>query len=376
LPLALLAVQLVVAATIEGRWQLFSPTRSFGPVDWALLVVGPVALVARRRHPVLVLWVTFAATLSPSGTGLTHLSFLVAFFLAVTAGERLPAFLALAFTFVWTIWLAPLAYGYAVPAPIDALGLAGWLLAVAIAAEATRIRGERAAATRANRQIDQRRQRSEERLRIAREVHDVIGHNISLINVQASMGLDLMDSQPEQARAALSAIKSVSKEALEELRTMLTTLRQDDDVAPRAPAPGLDRLPELIELTRAAGLTVEVEVTGKAPPLPAAVHLAAYRIVQESLTNVTRHAGRARVTVRVTYGDAAVGLEIDDDGAVPAGGGPSGAGPAGGNHATGTGSGITGMRERAAALGGDLSAGFRRGGGFRVSARLPVRPAS
>jgi len=106
------------------------------------------------------------------------------------------------------------------------------------------------------------------------------------------------------------------------------------------------------------------------------VHLAAYRIVQESLTNVTRHAGRARVTVRVTYGDAAVGLEIDDDGAVPAGGGPSGAGPAGGNHATGTGSGITGMRERAAALGGDLSAGFRRGGGFRVSARLPVRPAS
>ena len=115
--------------------------------------------------------------------------------------------------------------------------LAGWLLAVAIAAEATRIRAERAAATRANRQIDQRRQRSEERLRIARDLHDVIGHNISLINVQASMGLDLMDSQPEQARAALSAIKSVSKEALEELRTMLTTLRQDDDVAPRSPAP-------------------------------------------------------------------------------------------------------------------------------------------
>ncbi len=193
----------------------------------------------------------------------------------------------------------------------------------------------------------------------------MIGHDISLINVQASMGLDLMDSQPEQARAALSAIKSASKEALEELRTMLTALRQDDDVAPRSPAPRLDRLPELIELTRAAGLSVEVEVAGKAPPLPAAVHLAAYRIIQESLTNVARHAGRARVTVRVTYHDADVHVEIDDDGKAPSGGAA----------ATGTGSGITGMRERAAALGGDLSAGFRHGGGFRVSARLPVRPA-
>ncbi|HME65320.1 MAG TPA: ATP-binding protein, partial [Streptosporangiaceae bacterium] len=138
-----------------------------------------------------------------------------------------------------------------------------------------------------------------------------------------------------------------------------------DDVAPRSPAPGLDRLPELVELTRGAGLSVEVEVAGKAPPLPAAVHLAAYRIIQESLTNVARHAGRARVMVRVTYDDADVHVEIDDDGAVPSGGAA----------AIGTGSGITGMRERAAALGGDLSAGFRHGGGFRVSARLPVRPA-
>ena len=362
LPLVLLAVQLTSAATIEGAWHLFSPPRSLGPVDWVLLVVGPVALVARRRHPVLVLWVTFATTFAPSGTGLTHVSFLVAFFVAATAGKRYPAWLALALTFVWTIWLAPLAYGYAVPAN-DALALAGWLLAVAIAAEATRIRGERAAVTRASRQLDQRRQQSEERLRIARDLHDVIGHNISLINVQASMGLDLMDSQPERARAALTAIKSASKEALQELRTMLTPLRGDDDAASRSPAPGLARLPELIELTRAAGLGVEVEITGTAPPLPAAVHLAAYRIIQESLTNVARHAGRARVTVRVSYDDADVHVEIDDDGTASA------EGPA----AIGTGSGITGMRERATALGGDLSAGFRRGGGFRVSARLPVR---
>jgi signal transduction histidine kinase len=193
----------------------------------------------------------------------------------------------------------------------------------------------------------------------------VVGHNISLINVQASMGLDLMDSQPEQARAALSAIKSASKEALEELRTMLTTLRQDDEVAPRSPAPGIDHLPELVELTRAAGLSVDVEVTGKAPPLPAAVQLAAYRIIQESLTNVARHAGRARVMVRVIYQDADMRVEIDNDGTARSDG------PA----AIGTGSGITGMRERATTLGGDLSAGFRPGGGFRVSARLPVGSA-
>jgi signal transduction histidine kinase len=332
-----------------------------------LLAAGPVALVARRRHSVPALWVCLAATLPwSSGSGWAHVSFIIAFFVAATSGKRYWAWLALAIDFAGTIWLAPLIYDHAIPPLNDTLLLAGWVLAVVIAAEATRFRAERATATRVSRQIDQRRRQSEERLRVARDLHDVIGHNISLINVQASMGLDLMDSQPEQARAALSAIKSVSKEALEELRTMLTTLRRDDDdAAPRSPAPGLDRLPELIELTRAAGLSVEAEVTGKAPPLPAAVHLAAYRIIQESLTNVARHAGRPRVTVRVTYDDADVHVEIDDDGPAPSGGG----------SAIGTGSGITGMRERAAALGGDLSAGFRHGGGFRVSARLPVRPA-
>jgi signal transduction histidine kinase len=365
LPLVLLAVQLTGAAITPDTWRLFSPARALGPLDWVLLVVGPVALVARRRHPVLVLCVTVAATLAPSGSGFAYISMVVAFFVAATAGKQYAAWLVLALACVWTIWLAPLAYGYKIPPLNDALLLAGWSVALAIAAEAARIRAERTAATRASRQLDQRRQQSEERLRIARDLHDVIGHNISLINVQASMGLDLIDSQPEQARAALSAIKSVSKEALEELRTMLTPLRGDHDVAPRSPAPGLDRLPELIELTRAAGLSVEVEITGKAQPLPAAVQLAVYRIIQESLTNVARHAGRARVTVRVTYDDADVHVQIDDDGTAQSDG------PA----AIGTGSGITGMRERATALAGTLSAGFRPGGGFRVSARLPVRPA-
>jgi signal transduction histidine kinase len=365
LPLVLLAVQLIGAATLGGTANLFRLPGSLDALGWASLVAGPVALVARRRHPLPVLWVCLAAALTPSGTGLAHLSLVVAVLTAAAAGERYQAWLAQGIAFCYVIWVAPLAYRYPVRPVNDALILAGWLLAVLIAAEAYRSQAERAAATRTSRQIDQRRQRSEERLRVARDLHDVIGHNISLINVQASMGLDLMDSQPEQARAALSAIKSASKEALEELRTMLTTLRRDDDAAPRSPAPGLDSLPELIELTRAAGLSVEVEITGKAPPLPSAVQLAAYRIIQESLTNVARHAVRARVTVRVSYDDADVRVEIDNDGTARSGG----------TAAIGTGSGITGMRERAAALGGDLSAGFRRGGGFRVSARLPARPA-
>jgi signal transduction histidine kinase len=359
LPLVVLAVQLTGAAVAARTFYLFHPPHPLGALDWVLLAAGPVALVARRRHPVPVLWVNLAATFPwSSGSGWAHISFIIAFFVAATTGKRYSAWLVLAIDFA-SIWLAPLIYDYANPPLNDALLLAGWLLALVIAAEATRFRAERAAATRAARQIDQRRREGEQRLRVARDLHDVLGHNISLINVQASMGLDLMDSQPEQARAALGAIKAASKE----LRTMLLTLRRDDDAAPRSPAPGLDRLPELVELTRAAGLCVEVEVAGKAPPLPAAVHLAAYRIIQESLTNVARHAGRARVTVRVTYDDADVQVEIDDDGTVPSDGAAAAV----------TGSGITGMRERAAALGGDLSAGFRPSGGFRVSARLPVR---
>jgi len=366
LPLVVLVVQLTGAAVSDVHAHAFNPPHPLGPLAWALLAAGPVALVARRRYPVPVLWATLAATLPwSSAAGWAQISFIIAFFVAATAGKRHWAWLVLVINFAWAIWLAPLIYGYPIPPVNDALLLAGWVLAVATAAEAYRFRAERVAATRDSRQIEQRRRQSEERLRVARDLHDVIGHNISLINVQASMGLDLIDSQPEQARAALTAIKSASKEALEELRTMLTTLRQDDAAAPRSPVPGLDRLPELIELTRAAGLSVEVEVAGEEPPLPAAVHLAAYRIIQESLTNVARHAGRARVTMRVSYDDTNMRVEIDDDGKVPAGEG----------SAIGTGSGITGMRERAAALGGDLSAGFRHGGGFRVSARLPVRPA-
>jgi hypothetical protein len=142
LPLVLLSVQLIGAAIAGRSFHLFGPARPLEPVDWLLLVVGPVALVARRRHPVLVLWVTFAGMLAPSGTGLAHFSFVVAFFVAATAGKRHEAWLALAAGYVWDVWLAPLAYGYAISLT-DMLLLAGWLLALAIAAEAARVRGFR-----------------------------------------------------------------------------------------------------------------------------------------------------------------------------------------------------------------------------------------
>jgi signal transduction histidine kinase len=205
----------------------------------------------------------------------------------------------------------------------------------------------------------ERRQQSEERLRIARELHDVLGHHLSLINVQAGVGLHLLDSRPEQAREALTAIKSASAEALREVRTVLGVLRPEDEQAPRAPAPGLDGL---AELTAEAGLPVTVRRTGQPRPLPAEVDRAAYRIVQEALTNVRRHAGTGvSAEVIVGYEPGAVRVVVTDDGV----------GPGAPVEASDEGNGIAGMRARAAALGGTLSAGPAPGGGFRVEATFP-----
>lgn len=335
-------------------------------LHWALLTAGPLALLERRRHPVAVLWVTFAITVFPA-PNFAYLSLIVAFFGAATTGHRRAAWLAIVLGFGWAV-LSRLAYGNGFPPLDDVLVLASWLAVLVIAAEAWRMRSERVADARAARQLEERRRISEERLQMARDVHDVIGHTMSLINVQAGVGLDLMDSRPEQARTALAAIKTASKDALDELRTMLGALRQDGEQAPRSPAPGLDRLADLVELSRAAGLPVTTEVTGEQRPLPAAADLAAYRIIQESLTNVTRHAGRARAVVRLAYRPDELRIDVIDDGHGSASAGPV---PAG-NGNSGAGSGIAGMRERAAALGGSLDAAPRPGGGFGVTARLPL----
>jgi signal transduction histidine kinase len=195
-------------------------------------------------------------------------------------------------------------------------------------------------------------------MRIARELHDVLAHNISLINVQAGVALHLMDEQPGQSRSALAAIKQASNDALGELRSVLDVLRQGDEAPPRAPASGLAQLDSLVAGAGATGLEVRTRVEGTPRPLPAGTDLAAFRIVQESLTNVTRHAGPATATVLVRYGDDLT-VQVDDDGR-----GPEAAG--------GPGNGIRGMRERVAALGGELTTGPRPDGGFRVLARLPL----
>ena len=330
-------------------------------LDWVLVAIGPAALLA-RRHPVAALWLAFTAALAPSPLWFGYLSLVVAFFAAVTSGHRRAAWAAVAAGYVTSLWLAPLAWGRPLAPPGPALFVAAWLAVLLIAAEAVRMRQERRAAAEAASELDAKNRASEERLRMARELHDVIGHTISLINIQAGVGLDLMSTQPDQARAALAAVKTVSGQALGELRAVLAALREDGEDAPRGPAPGLGRLPELISRTSAAGLTVSTDIIGDPRRLPAAVDLAAYRIVQESLTNVARHVGPTSVSVRVAYGEHDLSIEVADDGRL------SGNGAC----AYGNGNGISGMRERAAALGGHLDAGPRPDRGFQVRAQLPL----
>jgi signal transduction histidine kinase len=188
---------------------------------------------------------------------------------------------------------------------------------------------------------------------------------MSLINVQAGVALHLMDDDPEQARTALAAIKQSSGQLLREMRATLGVLRGVDEDPPRGPVAGLARLDDLLAENRAAGLPVVLEVTGERRALPPSVDHAAYRIVQEALTNTRRHAGSATATVRVRYDEDGVSVEVEDDGAGPPGTGATTDLPRGGN-------GIPGMRERALALGGSLSVGPRTGGGFQVHARLPA----
>jgi signal transduction histidine kinase len=343
-------------------------------LDWVLVMIGPVALVARRRHPVSVAWLAFAATLAPSPLWFGYLSLVVAFFVAATSGRQLAAWAVLAAGYVCALWIGPLAWRRPAATPDAAVFVAAWLIVLMVAAEAVRLRRERRTEAAAARELEARHRASAEHLRMARELHDVIGHNISLINVQAGAGLDLMDTQPEQARAALAAVRTVSGQALGELRAMLAALREAGEDAPRSPTPSLARLPDLISLTQAAGLTVTSEVTGSPRPLLAAVDLAAYRIVQESLTNVARHAGPTTITVRVTYAAHDLCLEITDTGrGAAAHGTPDDRTPGNGPAAHGAGgTGIPGMRERALALGGQLEAGPRPDGGFQVRARLPL----
>jgi signal transduction histidine kinase len=210
---------------------------------------------------------------------------------------------------------------------------------------------------------DARRRIDEERLRIARELHDVVAHTMATINVQAGVAAHVLTTRPEAVADSLQAIKTASKDGLRELRAILNVLRQADDADPTQPAPGTAQLETLISGARRAGLDTTLTVTGEPVLLPSAVDLAAYRIIQESLTNVIRHAGPATAAVSLGYAHDELRIEVTDTGRGPA----SPAGHNGGGH------GLAGMRERAATVGGTLETGPASPGGFRVAARLPLR---
>jgi signal transduction histidine kinase len=331
----------------------------------ALIVIAAGALAARRRFPVAVLVVVFGAILAYQVIGFANgpiwLTLILAYVTAVLRGHRVAAGVVAVVGFLFFPWLDYLLRDGRAPSLIAIAGLAAWLIVLLGGAEFIRIRRERMAEAVRIREEETLRRASEERLRIARELHDALGHHLSLINVQSGVALHLNADLPEQMRTSLVAIREASKEGLTELRSVLDILRQEGERAPRSPTSTLARLDDLVSQAAAAGLEVRAEIDGDVRMLPFGVDVAAYRVVQEALTNVTRHARGASATVRISYGDRELTVQVDDDGRGSRADGAAGAG-----------TGIVGMRERVGALGGELQAGPRPEGGFEVRARLPL----
>jgi signal transduction histidine kinase len=337
-----------------------------------LLAILPIGL--RRRHPFAVLMVSGVAAITHILLGFTNpflLTFavLVALFstanhapwpLSVLAGGLAATLLPVSFLIDWSnhggVQLGDVPYNYA-------LFGAAWVLGDnlrrqrEVAELATRLR--EAEAERSRRAV------GDERSRIARELHDVVAHTLSVIVLQSGAARRIAREQPERAAGVLAAIETLGREALGDMRRLVGILRADAGSSPEGeagtdPQPSLQRLPELAERVRSAGLAVDVRTEGEARPLPPGVDLSAYRIVQEALTNVLRHAGAGRAEVVVRYAGDGVEVEVTDDGRGPGDGGPTG------------GHGLIGMRERVGMFGGELEVGTREGGGFRVRALLPA----
>ncbi|MFD4366582.1 sensor histidine kinase [Rhodococcus sp. NPDC058521] len=343
------------------------------PLDglaYVLLAIGPIALLFRRRFPLSTLFVILGVTavyVRDYGYGPIFLALVVAFLTAGTSGSRWHTYPVVGAGYILFVWVVPHRGDGWSPNFAVATGVAAWLLVLVAVAEI--VRGRRAAAAERRRRAEaaeasaaaeRRRVASEERLDIARELHDVLAHSLSLINVQAGVALELFDSAPEQARPALAAIKKASRDAIGDVHSLLDSLR-DGSGSPKAPTAGISDLEAVVRRARDAGLEVSTTVHGTPRPLTGIVDVAAARITQESLTNVARHSHTSAARVEVTYRDTAIDLSIDD-----AGDGEDVAESAGGN-------GIPGMLERAQALGGRLTAGRKPGGGFRVFASLPYR---
>ncbi|MFE9645110.1 sensor histidine kinase [Streptomyces sp. NPDC006365] len=330
-------------------------------LGYALLVAGGLALAARRRAPIPVLAVTglCAVGYQAAGFDVPAVAYLFAVYAAVRAGHRTLT-IAASVTMVAALPLAALASGQhdtgeAFAQARGALELA-WLIAAGAAGEALRQAERRAEEAERTREETARRRADEERLHIARELHDSLTHQISIIKVQAEVAVHVARKRGEQVPDALLAIQQAGREATRELRATLEALRDDDTTPPR----GLDHVPELVERARTIGLDATLTIEGRPHDVPAAVARTAYRIVQESLTNIARHADAATASVRIDHRPDALVIRVDDDGKATPGTAPV------------PGVGLLGMRERITALGGRLRAEPRGEGGFTVQAELPV----
>jgi signal transduction histidine kinase len=346
----------------------FDTQRATAPA-WVVVPVlelTALPLAVRRSRPLAVLALTLAAAIAGELllAGFQLVGPVIALYTVAAHCDRRTSLAAAAAT---ALALVIPAVGGAETDPIFVLAIyavfaAAWALGDGLQARSAYLRELEARAERLERDHEERARRAvaEERARIARELHDVISHNVSVMVVQASAGGDVFTTRPDDAREALGSIAATGREALVELRRLLGVVRPPggDDGTGVTPQPGLSRLPELIEQVTRAGLRVELSVAGRSRALPAGVDLSAYRIVQEALTNTLKHAHARRAEVALRYTDASLELEVLDDG--------SAAGVGRGGH------GIIGMRERAALLGGELSAGPRQGDGFAVRARLPL----
>src|SRR5215211_1898055 len=361
--LALVAAGLSTAFFVElvGR----GVPRGTLALGYGLVLLHTLPLAARRRFPGTVLGISVGSGLASAALGLPPVvlgvAILVAVYSVAAYGTRWVSLAGLAAAELGSaaVQLTPGRFEWPTPVSNALVIGAAWLLGHFVGVRrAYTVQLERTRAEVARRAV------AEERLRLARELHDVVAHAISVIAVQSGVGAHVANSQPEEAAKALAAIEATSRAALTELRRLLGVLRQDgESQGDLAPVPGLADLDALLAEVAKAGLAVRLRVEGTPSQLPAGVDLSAYRIVQEALTNVVKHAGPARAQVTIRYRDHEVMVEVTDDGRGAAA--PTVDGRARVGH------GLIGMRERVSVFGGDLEVGPRPGGGFRVAARLP-----
>ena len=366
------------------------PLTDLGHLGYVLLIVSGLVLVVRRRWPAPVFITAALASLVYYTVGFSDGPGWIGLFVALytlTAygdGRRSVVIAGVGITVLATGWLVaaadiepPAAIGWVffrIAASVMAAALGETLRSRhVIAAEAL----ERARQAERTREEEARSRVDAERLRIAREVHDTVAHAIAIINVQAGVTAYQLDKRPERAREALVTIEETSAQALHEMRAVLGVLRDSD--SGRVPHPGLGQVNALTAMAREAGLDIKLEVTSFVAPLPSVVDHTAYRILQESITNVIRHVGPTRVTVALEYGTDVLEVRVTDEGGRDSSGDEAGGRqpPARTVHGGSAepGRGIVGMRERCGLLGGELTAGPRPCGGFEVKARLPLAPA-